>query len=191
MDIIDLGLPSGTKWAACNLGANTPTESGEFFAWGDTSSKSNYIGRTCETYDLDIYTLKMEDYVNRYNILHTDYDAAAQILGENWSLPSGEQAQELIDNCIWKWVENYDNTQVNGMLGVSKINKAVIFFPAAGYRQGKNNLLLNGQNGGYWTSSPNMTTPNRAWSIAFDANIINVFNHGLRYNGYSIRPVSI
>lgn len=190
MNIIDLGLPSGTKWADCNVGANAPTEFGDYFAWGDTSPKSNYIGRTCETYDLDIYTLKMEDYVNRNNNLYTNYDAAAQILGEKWRIPTGEQAQELIDNCNWKWVENYNNTQVNGMLGVSKINSAAIFFPAAGYRQGENNLLMNGKNGGCWTSAPNITASNRAWSIAFDANVINVFNHGLRYYGYSIRPVT-
>lgn len=189
MGTIDLGLPSGTKWADCNLGANTPTEFGDYLAWGDTSPKSNYIGRTCETYDLDIYTLKMEDYVNRNNNLYIKYDAAAQMLGEEWRMPSGEQAQELIDNCIWKWVENYENTQVNGMLGISKINGAAIFLPAAGYRQGENNLLMNGQNGGYWTSAPNLTAANRAWTIAFDANVINVFNHGLRYYGYSIRPV--
>ena len=99
MELIDLGLPSGTKWAACNIGANKPTEFGDYFAWGDTSAKNNYVGRTCETYDLDIYSLKMEDYVNRRNVLADNYDAAAYILGEGWRIPSGEQAQELIDNC--------------------------------------------------------------------------------------------
>ena len=59
MELIDLKLPSGTKWAACNIGAEKPTEFGDYFAWGDTSAKNNYVGRTCETYDLDIYSLKM------------------------------------------------------------------------------------------------------------------------------------
>ena len=183
MELIDLGLPSGTKWAACNIGADKPTEFGDYFAWGDTSAKNNYVGRTCETYDLDIYSLKMEDYVNRSNVLADNYDAAANILGEGWRIPSGEQAQELIDNCNWEWVVNYANTEINGRLGISKINGAKIFLPAAGYAQ-SNNKLMMGNNGGYWTASPNMVASNRAWS-----NVINVFDHGLRYYGYSIRPV--
>ena len=188
MELIDLGLPSGTKWALCNIGANKPTEYGDYFAWGDTSTKSNYVGRTCETYDLDIYSLKMEDYVNRRNVLSDNYDAAAYILGERWRIPSGEQAQELIDYCQWGWVNNYEGSGVNGMLGISKINGAKVFLPASGYAQSGNHLMV-GDNGGYWTGSPNMIASNRAWSIAFDSNIINVFDHGLRYYGYSIRPI--
>jgi len=188
MELIDLGLPSGTKWASCNIGANKPTEYGDYFAWGDTSTKSNYVGKTCETYDLDIYSLKMEDYVNRRNVLSDNYDAAANIWGERWRIPSGEQAQELIDNCQWEWVINYENSGVNGRLGISKINGAKIFLPAAGYAQNSNHLMM-GNNGGYWTGSPNMVASNRAWSIAFDSNVINVFDHGLRYYGYSIRPI--
>lgn len=188
METIDLGLPSGTLWASCNLGASSLLEFGDYFAWGDSSPKTNYIGRTCATYDLNIGQLKLDDYVNRNNVLDSDYDAARAILGDNWRLPSGTQAQELIDNCSWEWVENYNITEVNGMLGKSKHNGATIFLPTAGYRN-NTQLLMVGQNGGYWTGAPNFTAANRAWSIAFDRNVINVFNHGLRYNGYSIRPV--
>lgn len=188
MELIDLGLPSGTKWASCNIGANKQTAYGDYFAWGDTSTKGYYVGRTCETYDLDIVALKMEDYVNSWNLLSKDYDAAAYILGDRWRIPSGQQAQELIDNCKWEWVKNYENSGVNGMLGVSKINGAIIFLPAAGYVHNSASLMV-GDCGGYWTSSPNMVASNRAWSIAFDSGVINVFDHGLRYKGYSIRPV--
>ncbi len=188
MDYIDLGLPSGTKWATCNLGANKSTEYGGYFAWGDVSTKGNYVGRTCETYDLDIIALKMDDYLNTRNVLSANYDAAAQILGENWRIPSGEQALELINNCKWEWINNYENSGVNGRLGISKINGASIFLPAAGYAH-NSDTLMDGDNGGYWTGSPNMHASNRAWSIAFDTHVINVFDHGLRYYGYSIRPV--
>lgn len=188
MDTINLGLPSGTLWASCNLGANNPEEYGDYFAWGDTSTKSDYVGRTCETYDLNIGELKFNDFVNRNDVLATDYDAASCILGNDWRIPSGPQAQELIDNCDWEWVNNYNGTEVNGMLGKSKHNGATIFLPAAGYRNNTQRLMV-GENGGYWTTAPNFTAANRAWSIAFDRKIINVFNHGLRYNGYSIRPV--
>ncbi len=188
MEIIDLGLPSGTKWAMCNIGAKCPTEIGDYFAWGDTSSKNVYVGRTCETYDLNIVKLKLEDYVNSRNVLSKYYDAAAQILGSGWSIPSGEQAQELVNSCDWEWVENYEDTGVNGRLGISKINGNKIFFPAAGYMNNESKIRVN-IDGGYWTSSPNMTASNRAWSIAFDQGVIGLFDHGLRYNGYSIRPV--
>lgn len=190
MNKIDLGLPSGTLWGNCNLGANTPIEYGDYFAWGDTCPKSNYIGRTCETYDRDIASLKFDDIVrNISNDLSSAYDAASQILGPDWRIPSGDQAQELIDNCNWQWVENYDGVEIKGVLGTSKINGAKIFLPAAGYRN-NTQMLMSGICGGYWTSSPNLTAANRAWSIAFEDNGINVFNHGLRYNGYSIRPVT-
>ena len=188
-EYVDLGLPSGTLWATCNIGANKPSEYGDHFAWGDISKKSTYVGRTCATYDLDIYDLKNHDYVNRDNLLSANYDVAARILGEKWRIPSGEQAKELIDSCNWEWVNDYDKSGVNGRLGVSKINGTTIFLPAAGYAQNIDTHMV-GTNGGYWTGSPNMVASNRAWSIAFDSRVINVFNHGLRYYGYSIRPVS-
>ena len=189
MELIDLGLPSGTKWASSNIGANNPTECGDYFAWGDVATKSMYVGRTCETYDLDIVSLKFQDYLNRANVLSEKYDAAACILGNGWRIPSGEQAQELIDNCNWEWVANYNDSGVNGRLGVSKINGERIFLPAAGKALNSSQSLV-GENGGYWTGAPNMVSANRAWSIAFDANVIGVFDHNFRYYGFSIRPVS-
>lgn len=188
MEFIDIGLPSGTKWASCNLGANNPTGSGDYYAWGDTTIKEVYTGRTCETYDMDIYSLKMNDFVNTQNVLTEDHDAAACNLGDNWRIPSGEQAQELIDYCSQTWEINYKGSGVNGRLGISKINGAEIFLPASGYKH-NSNVNMEGSNGGYWTGAPNLSVLNRAWSIAFDAGVINVFNHALRYYGYSIRPV--
>lgn len=96
MKTIDLGLHSGTLWDDCNLGENQPTECGNYFAWGDTQPKSNYVGRTCKTYDLDIARLKMDDYVDGNNVLFPDCDAASQLLGVKWNIPSSSQAQELI-----------------------------------------------------------------------------------------------
>lgn len=188
MKTIDLGLPSHTLWGETNLGANSQTDCGSYFAWGDTHEKGEYVGRTCPTYDLDIMRLKFDDFVNSYDVLTREYDAAAQHLGEDWRIPSGQQAQELVDNCNWQWVTNYEGSGANGMSGVSKINGNIIFFPAAGYKH-NSDVIMNGRCGGYWTGTPNFTAANRAWSIAFEPNVINVFNHGLRYNGYSIRPV--
>ena len=132
-------------------------------------------------------SLSFEDFVNSGK-LSKEYDAAAQILGDKWRIPTGQQAQELVENCDWEQVTNYEQSGVNGRLGISKINGAKIFLPAAGYMQ-STNLLFVGANGGYWTSSPNIMASNRSWSLAFDSSLINVFDHGLRYYGYSIRPV--
>ncbi len=185
---LDLGLPSGTKWNSCNVGANTPTEYGDYYAWGDVAVKDNYVGRTCETYDVDIVTLKFDDVLTIDNILSIEHDAAYHNCGKEWRIPSGEQAQELIDSCTWEWIENYEKTGINGRLGISKYNGVKIFFPAAGLIS-NTQKNLEGENGGYWTSSPNIVSSNRAWAIAFDSNTIDVFDHNFRYYGFSIRPV--
>lgn len=129
METIDLGLPSGTLWASCNLGASSLLEFGDYFAWGDTSPKTNYIGRTCATYDLNIGQLKLDDYVNRNNVLDSDYDAARAILGDNWRLPSGTQAQELIDNCSWEWVETITSLELMVCLAKVSIMGRLFFSP--------------------------------------------------------------
>lgn len=82
MKAIDLGMPSGTLWAECNIGAQKPEEYGNYFAWGDIAEKQNYIGRTCETYDLDIIHLITEGFVNNLNVLSIEHDAAYYILGK-------------------------------------------------------------------------------------------------------------
>ena len=124
MELIDLGLPSATKWASCNLGASQPTDYGNYYSWGGVSTQLCYSRRASQTYDLGIVSLKMGDFVNSNNVLSKEYDAAFQMLGEDWRIPSGEQAQELVDNCNWKWVEDYNGIKICGKLGISKINGA-------------------------------------------------------------------
>lgn len=188
METIDLDLPSGTLWGTCNIGANNITEFGFYFAWGDIYSKSNYRGMTCATYDLNLADLRRNDYTNIYNELSKECDVAYQRFGSEWRIPSAEQSKELIDNCNWEWKENFEDSGVNGILGVSKSNGQQIFLPAAGYKVNEQ-LVVTNDRGCYWTSTPNYTASNRAWSINFDYKIMNTFNHGLRYEGFSIRPI--
>jgi hypothetical protein len=95
---IDLGLPSGTKWACCNIGASNPEESGGFYAWGETTNKNDFSWATyihCDgSYDT-CHDLGAD-------IAGMSYDVAHEKWGDKWQMPSSEQINELIKNCTSK-----------------------------------------------------------------------------------------
>ena len=122
---IDLGLPSGTKWACCNVGASSPEAYGNYYAWGETEEK--------DTYDWSSYAhcdgsqITCHDLGN--DIRGTQYDMAQILWGDTWLLPTQEHIEELLNNCTHEW------TMMNGVKGVkftSKTNGSSIFLPAAG-----------------------------------------------------------
>lgn len=140
---IDLGLPSGTKWCCCNVGAKTPEDYGGYYAWGETSEKSIYNwdtyaycykGRTC----LDI----------GYDIAGTKYDVAHVLMGGSWRMPSIEQIRELMHNCTRTW------TTLNGVGGtlITGKNGGQIFLPPAGFIW-DDVLDLEGTGGFFWSST--------------------------------------
>lgn len=123
---IDLGLKSGTLWATHNLGANKIYEIGYYLAWGEIEEKTVYnISTYPETY------YKMFNTVNNNSICSTKFDAATVLLGNNWALPSYEQALELYKECNWIYTKNYNSTGVPGCICVGP-NGNHIFFPAGG-----------------------------------------------------------
>ncbi len=134
-ETVDLGLPSGTLWAACNVGAESPEENGDYFAWGETEPKEDYSSSTY--FDKDG---EDGDYI-KYKLdileeLQPEDDAATVNWGEDWQIPSNEQIRELenSDYTTWEWA------QMNGADGikiVSKLNGESLFLPAAGYRYGR------------------------------------------------------
>ena len=136
---IDLGLPSGTKWCCCNVGASTPEGYGGYYAWGETSEK-NY-------YSLDNYAYynSSKCYMNYIgdDISGTGYDAATVNMGTPWRMPSVEQMEELIHNCSRQRC-------VNGIL-VTGWNGGQIFLPFAGFRS--LDELVASSRGNYWSSS--------------------------------------
>lgn len=113
---INLGLPSGTLWSCCNVGASAPKEVGDYFAWGETKPKSAY---NAETY------AKLPD-----NIAGTIYDAAKAQWGDNWIMPTSEQWAELIDNCETQ----YQTTHYSDLIEVTGTNGGKIVLPYAGYQ---------------------------------------------------------
>ena len=136
--LIDLGLPSGTKWACCNIDSQpskqSPTNYGGYFAWGETEEK--------EVYDLSTYRFyDTSTNANAYlgNISGTDYDVAHVKWGEKWVMPTYYQFQELADNCTHEW------TTVNGINGYqfTSSNGASIFLPAAGHKEDSELSALN------------------------------------------------
>lgn len=135
---VDLGLPSGTKWADRNVGAESPSDCGDYFAWGETEVKSDYSKNT--------YTLG-----NIGNdIAGTQYDVAHVKWGGSWRLPTKAQCEELVANTTSEWVNDYEGTGVKGRRFTGK-NGQSIFLPAAGYREGTSLINAGSSNGGYLT----------------------------------------
>ena len=182
-EAIDLGLPSGTLWASCNVGATKPEEYGDYFAWGETKGYNS--GKT--TFNWGTY---FDSSYNKYNIngglteLDLEDDAAYVNWGSSWRMPSLDQIKELIDNCNWEW------TQLNGVWGrkaTSKTNGNSIFLPAAGWRSDAS-LSYAGSDGDYWSRSLSTGYSGSAYDLYFYSGYVYWGDDG-RYNGLSVRPV--
>ncbi len=188
-EYVNLGLPSGTLWATCNLGANRPEEYGHYYAWGACSLSSNYTWPTykhCQgTYEsLTKYcTLGTFGMVDSRKVLEYSDDAARQNWGGNWRLPNKQEQDELREKCKWAWVS------LNGVNGyqVTGPNGKSIFLPAAGLYDGMS-VSLAGTHGYYWSSSLLETLPRYAFFLLFDQKRIGWFNSN-RCLGHSVRPV--
>lgn len=190
-DVVDLGLSS--KYATCNLGATSPEESGDYFAWGELETKSifntdNYLyfakrnykyGREgdCSRLDPTIIT-----------ILNPEDDLAHLRLGGTWRLPSLTDIAELHDNCTWRWTTRKG---VKGYFISSKVEGYTdhsIFLPAAGF--GLNSETINAcKSCYYWTSYLYNQNALHAIATVFDQHILIRYLPFIRYAGLTIRPV--
>ena len=145
---VDLGL--SVKWATCNVGASKPEEYGNYYAWGETTTKSEYTEENSATYGLTNSQLQTQGYIDGEGNLTAQYDAATANWGGDWRMPTYVEVKELKDNCTWTW------TTQNGVKGykvTSKVNSNYIFLPVAGYRSGSS-LGYAGSDGYYWSSTP-------------------------------------
>ena len=179
-EYVDMGFPSGVKWATCNVGATLPTEYGEHYAWGEIETKETYEIGSCTTYG------KALDSISG----NSEYDAASAKWGGNWRTPRLEDMYELVTKCEWIWAGNGFNV-------VSKINGNYILLPAAGFMNtpaaiagGTEGVLDQGRWGYYWTATPydEKYTNKEACSLLLSSGGYQT-EVGLRYNGFSIRPV--
>lgn len=186
---IDLGLPSGTKWACCNVGADNPEEYGGYYAWGETKEKEIYNRKTYIWYDSTIGYDIVSNYVYiGSDINHTSYDVAYTNLGNLWSMPTFEQCNELMKSCTLVW------TQFNGAKGclVTGLNGNKIFLPATGYRY-DNDLTNEGTQGNYWSSTLVIDWGSTAYAIGLqNSNIDTLFIKKCdRAMGGSVRAVCL
>ena len=187
---IDLGL--SVLWADRNIGADSPTAYGDYFAWGETKPKDSY---TWDSYkycnDGDYHKLTKYCAKNNYGnvdnkeILDPEDDAAVQNLGNGWRMPTIEEYKEFLDNCDWKWTEK---DGVNGCEFTSKKNGNKIFFPAAGLMKGSS-LSYAGSSGFYWSSSLYSDYPYHAQCLYFNSVDANPDDWRHRYLGFPIRAV--
>ena len=145
-EYVDLGLPSGTKWATCNVGANSKTDNGLYFQCGGVVAFSHLLYEN----DFDSHILKYNG--GEKTTLHLDNDAAHIHMGGKWHMPSSEQIRELIKNTENTWVTDYNHSGVNGRLFTSKRNGEKLFFPACGllFAEGYHGLNKSGR---FWSNS--------------------------------------
>ena len=191
-EYVDLGLPSGLKWATCNIGATTPEEYGDYFAWGEVEPKEYYDWSTYK-YGTDRNQLTKycnnssygkDGFTDSKTVLDPEDDAAAVNWGGAWRMPTIEEQQELVDNCTWTW------TTQNGVNGhkVTGPNGNSIFLPAAGYMN-YSGLDVAGAVGYSWSSSLGTDYPCYACIVYFGLYYVDWGSGNNRYFGTTVRPV--
>ena len=167
-EYVDLGL--SVKWATCNVGASKPEDYGNYYAWGETSTKSSYTSDNSKTYRKQMNDIKG----------NSQYDAARANWGGTWRLPTKAELEELKNKCTWTW------TTQNGVKGckVTGPNGNSIFLPAAGFRA--SSLIDAGESGNYCSSTPDES--DYAYRLNFGSGFQYVYRSH-RYFGRSVRPV--
>ena len=216
-DYVDLGLTSGTKWATCNVGASNPQDYGNYYAWGETTTKetynlSNYKYANGEYDQLTKYCSKSkygkDGFTDSKTTLDLSDDAAYVNWGGKWRMPTYDQQRELRNECYWVWTESYNNSNVKGYIVYKaktssdkgqeihkyetpsssySLSDAHIFLPAAGYRT-NGDLNFAGSDGDYWSSSLDTDGPYGAWFVALGSGDLASRSY-YRYCGHSVRAV--
>ena len=177
---VDLGLPSGIKWATCNLGASIPSDYGNYYAWGETSIKSSFNENNSLACGKTRSELESDEIISSGGNLTMTYDASRANWGNTWRMPTKENCEELINNCKWT------RTIVNGKRGYQLVgpNGKSIFLPEAGYKidDRHNNA---GMAGYIWCATAGNIC------LFFDKYSYYIRDRVARiYDGYSIRSVS-
>lgn len=189
---VDMGL--SVKWASCNLGASSPEQSGQYYAWGETSTKTEYSWRTYKLRDLSAGRLvshvtkycSLPEYgtVDKLKILQPEDDAATKNLGSKWRMPTDKEWEELMTQCKWAWTKKNGR---DGYLVTSRKTGNSIFLPAAGH-QYLDSLTGEGALGFYWSSSRTNSYGASAWMMCFGSQSVKDETIE-RFAGQSIRPV--
>ena len=195
---VDLGLPSGLKWAKCNVGAEKETDYGYYFQWGDIEDKSNadcswesykYCNGSFDTltkYCVDNNECGPFGTVDNKITLDLEDDVVRTNMGGDWRMPTQTEIQELLENTENEWVEDFNGSGVNGRKFMSKKNSNSIFIPASGYcGYGSMDAVDNG--GGVWSSSL-FDDPSCTWYLNFYSGDCYMSDNA-HYYGHTVRGV--
>ena len=176
-EYVDLGLPSGLKWATCNVGASNPEEYGDYFGWGQT--KGGILRHIKLMYKKSISELRYSGILDSNNRLTPTHDTAQANWGGSWRMPTKEECEELRDKCTWT------STTKNGTKGyaVTGPNGCAIFLPSAGWRNGTS----FGEESNYWSSTAYDDSHAYYLYLASSRLVVGWFD---RHSGFSVRPVS-
>ena len=197
---VDLGLPSGTLWATCNVGATTPEEYGDYFAWGEIQQKDFYWWNTYQHSNGEGWNPPLIKYCNNYSCGYNGYtdnlttllsedDVATVNWGSGWRMPTKEDWQELYDNTTWTWSWTQSNTgmgSINGLIFTATNGNTLFLSPAGYYTE---SVLANTGIGTYWSSSLDTVSPHGAWFFQYDGSGCNLYDYYPRYIGRPVRPV--
>ena len=217
-DVVDLGLPSGIKWATCNVGATNPWNYGNYYAWGETETESDYSwdnykycngsGKKLNKYCSDA-NFGYDSFTDDLTTLESSDDVATAVFGADYSMPTTADWDELCNQCYWVWTTNYNEHNVSGYIvyraksdgdkggkvyngGTAPASYSLsdvhIFLPAAGYRY-NSGLYFAGNAGYFWSSSLYGHDPSGARNSNFDCNNVYPSSNNDRCCGLSVRPV--
>lgn len=210
VEYVDLGLPSGTKWATCNIGAKQPKEYGDYYAWGETKSKEKYDWSTykwmkegeADWKHINKYTVKDDqtgadwykkvlsiyEFIGDNKKTLEDVDDVATVkLGKPWRTPTSEEIKELIDNCEWMNIIDED-VNVKYLQGKSRKNNNIIILPCAGYYNGSS---VQEANMGIflWSSSIYSDDSSKARFLRYQSGNSPILSSADRRYGLPVRPV--
>lgn len=188
-DYVDLGLPSGTLWATCNVGAESYNQNGSYYVYGETMPKQNYTEDTYKfylkqngKYYLKKYCSSLKfttsyDYVDGKDKLDPIDDVAHVKWGGDWRIPTEDELTELITKC--KWEKLNDGVVLTGSNGNS------IFLPAAGFKVGTKHY--GGICKGCYMSNANNTADPGVYCLNINSGKV---EDSYIFKGYSVRPVN-
>ncbi len=193
-EYVDLGLPSGTKWATCNIGADKETDCGLYFSWGETKGYDSIINT--KQFSLEYYKFSYKgsnSIFTKYNdtdgktVLDLEDDAAYVNMGGRWHMPSKEQIKELITNTEATWEANYNGSGASGELLTSNINGNKLFLPACACLFNESSILLDSY-GRFWSNSISLSNIGQSFYLGFHSDTM-CFYDGFRYIGRCVRGV--
>ena len=192
---VDLGLPSGLKWAKCNLGAETETDYGNYYMWGSTepstAEECNWVNAPfnggASSYDEEYFTSHKSEWLDDKDNLKPEFDVAYKATNGVGRMPTRGEIQELLSGTTNEWIHDYKGTGVNGRKFTGS-NGNSIFIPAVGNCY-SGSVYYVGGSGYVWSSSLNTSNTVGAWYLDFYSGYCRM-NSSHRYGGRSIRPVT-